>query len=697
MTWNYAYTPQIWPPAFTVLVLIALAVYSYRRRSVPGALPFAFAVLFGGLWMTGTSLEVAAVDLSGKFFWVEFQAVWFLPIATTITLFFLEYAWPGRWLTRRNLALLSIPCLLNIGMILTNDLHHLIWQGFAFDGEVIPLNGPANWIFLVYAFGSTIVNLVVLGWLFIRSPQHRWPAALMAVGQIGVRVVIGLGLFQAIQSNSLIEVIGFWFQIPMYMIALFGFRILNPIPLARQMVIEQLRDGIIVIDPQGRVASLNPAAEQILRTPAKMAKGKAVRELLPVNLEGSLETPEETEIEFTLGAEQGQSGSPPRYCTLEISQLKDFRGMEAGHLLLLRDVTSRKQAEAALNETREIQRLIYEKSFDGISIYEEVPDEDKRILVDCNERYCQMAGRSKEELLAIQDTREIQRSEHPSEDSDRASVIAEQAFSGVFSWVRPDGKPNIIEYNAAPIRVGERFYTIGVDRDITESRQTQAQILEQQRVLATLTEGERLGRELHDSLGQVLGFASLKLGATRKLVADGKLEKADDQMEHLESILSDAHADVREYILNLRTAPSRDQPFLATVRHYLDGFRQNYGIQVTLNVDEGLGQSAFPPEAQVQVLRILQEALSNARKHGQAHCVQVSFAVEESLIRIVIQDDGQGFDVTQPAGEGHYGLRFIRERAEGLGGRLSVDSAPGLGTRVEVEIPVNGPSAALRR
>lgn len=694
MSFPYAYTPQIWPPIFTALVLIALAVYSFHRRSVPGALPFTIAILFGALWMVGISLEVAAVATVTKIFWFEFQAAWLLPIATAVTCFLLEYASPGRWLTRRNLTLLSIPCLLYIGMILTNNLHHLAWQGFLVDHEVTALNGLGNWVFLVYSYGLGVLNVVVLAWLFIHSPQHRWPAALIMVGLVAVRVVYALGAVQVIHTDLPTEVIAFWFQIPMYAIALFGFRFLNPVPLARQTVIEQLRDGMIVLDPQGLVTSMNPAAEQILQAPAKIAKGKSVRDLLPAYLEGMPETPPGTEIEFTLPVEKGQSGSPMRYCTLEISQLKDWRGLAAGSLLLLHDVTSRKQAEAALNRSREIQRLIYEKSFDGISIYEEIPGEDRRILVDCNERYCQMAGRSKEELLALQDTRLIQQSEHPTEDSDRASVIAEQAFSGVFSWIRPDGKQNIIEYNAAPIRVGDRFYIIGVDRDITESRQTQAQILEQQRIVATLSERERLARELHDSLGQVLGFASLKLGAARKLVTDGKLEKADDQMAHLESVLSDAHSDVREYILNLRTAPNNDQPFFATVCHYLDGFRQNYGIQVLLSLDEGLGQSPFPPEAQVQVFRILQEALSNARRHSQAHCVQVSFAAEKDLVRMVIQDDGEGFDVTQPAGDGHYGLRFSRERAEGMGGRLSVDSAPGQGTRLTLEVPVDHASAS---
>jgi hypothetical protein len=131
MTWNIAYTPQIWPSTLTAFVLIALVIYSHHRRSVPGALPLAFATLFAVLWMAGISLEVAAVDASAKIFWVKFQTAWMLPIATAVSGFLLEYAWPGRWLTRRNLALLSIPCLLHLGMILTNNLHHLIWQGFA--------------------------------------------------------------------------------------------------------------------------------------------------------------------------------------------------------------------------------------------------------------------------------------------------------------------------------------------------------------------------------------------------------------------------------------------------------------------------------------------------------------------------------------------------------------------------------------
>ena len=136
-----------------------------------------------------------------------------------------------------------------------------------------------------------------------------------------------------------------------------------------------------------------------------------------------------------------------------------------------RDVTERMRVENELRESNEKLRLIFENAFDGISIYEEIPEESRRILLDCNDRYCEMAGRSKEELLAIHDTRAIQRDLGVgTERFGWEPITAGRAFSGVFSWMRPDGRENMIEYNAAPTRVGGRYFTIGLDRDVTERR-----------------------------------------------------------------------------------------------------------------------------------------------------------------------------------------------------------------------------------
>ena len=161
MTPGYAYTPYIWPSFCTVVFLSVLAIYSWQRRSVPGAIPFAIGCLFAAFWAAGAMMEYAALDIETMIFWFKFQALWRLPTTTASLCFVLEYAWPGRWLTRRNLFLLSIPCVLGIGLALTNDLHHLAWREFASEEDVIELRGPANWMFLVYGYVLSTANLIV--------------------------------------------------------------------------------------------------------------------------------------------------------------------------------------------------------------------------------------------------------------------------------------------------------------------------------------------------------------------------------------------------------------------------------------------------------------------------------------------------------------------------------------------------------
>ncbi len=227
-------------------------------------------------------------------------------------------------------------------------------------------------------------------------------------------------------------------------------------------------------------------------------------------------------------------------------------------------------------------------------------------------------------------------------------------------------------------QIGQAFLL----EDVTQARQAQQQQEQAQRALAMLREREQLARELHDSTGQVLGYAGFQLEAIARLVEGGQTDGAILRVKRLAGVMRDAHADVREYILGLQAAPAPQQPFFEALRRYLDGFTSNYGIPIMLDVDERLGEEPFSPDARMQVFRILQEALSNARRHGRASCVKVTFAGENSLMRMAVQDDGVGFDPAQSMDEGHFGLRFMQERAEVLGGSVKIESAPGMGTRV---------------
>ena len=225
--------------------------------------------------------------------------------------------------------------------------------------------------------------------------------------------------------------------------------------------------------------------------------------------------------------------------------------------------------------------------------------------------------------------------------------------------------------------------------DVTKKKLIQAQIIAQQQALAMLHERERLARELHDTLGQVLGYASLQVDAAAQLSRYGQSEAAARQLDRLGRVLREAHADVREHILNLRSTPSLQQPFFEAMQHYLEGYTSNYDIQTELVVSSVLNGTPFSPDEQLQIFRIVQEALTNARKHSQAHHVQVKFEAEHGRVWVVIADDGAGFSPEHLAvGYGqHFGLQFMQERADQVGGVLQVHSSPGHGTQVLLEVP----------
>lgn len=556
MTWPYIYFPDIWLPIFTVILLIALSIYSWYGRSVPGALPFAIAGLFTALWVVGLVMEYAAITPEVKSTWVKFQAIWQLPATTAITCFILEFAWPGRWLTRRNLILLFIVPLLHVLAILSNDLYPPGWLGFRFEGSVIPLYGRGSWFILAYSFGLGIINFIVFAWSFVHASQQRWPVIGMATGQIAVGTVFLLEAAGISHSTFPGEILGIAILFLIYAIVLFGFRILNPVPLAHQMALKQMHTGMLVLDSRRRVVSLNPSAERILKVPALGAMGRPIWELLPDYPDESRIDAAGTEIELSLGAEQDV-----RHYTLTISLFKDWWGLDSGGLLLLRDVT--------------------------------------------------------------------------------------------------------------------------------EQKQVQAKLIAQKQALAMLQERERLARDLHDTLGQVLGYASMQVDAAAKLSRDGQGENAARQLDRLGGMIRGAHAEVRDYIMNLRTTPALHRPFFTAVQQYLEGFTSNYDIQTDLTVGSSWNDTTFSPDTQMQIFRIVQEALTNVRKHGKAHHVQVKFEAEDGRVFVTIRDDGHGFlknNLDMVYGQ-HFGLQFMQERAGQLGGTLQIQSTPGEGTEVVLEVP----------
>lgn len=200
-----------------------------------------------------------------------------------------------------------------------------------------------------------------------------------------------------------------------------------------------------------------------------------------------------------------------------------------------------------------------------------------------------------------------------------------------------------------------------------------------------LQERARLAREIHDGLAQTIGFLKLQSAQLRTYIEKGEFERAKENAIRIYTTLSEAYQDTRQAIDDLRLLPDECglRGWLAQVANE---FRELSGLEVILDVDEG--DTEISPEVQAQLIRIVQEALSNVRKHAGASRVRVSCSVANGDLFLKIEDNGKGFlpdDITSPS---QHGLRGMRERAELIGADFQIISQPQRGAQVCIRLPL---------
>ena len=220
-----------------------------------------------------------------------------------------------------------------------------------------------------------------------------------------------------------------------------------------------------------------------------------------------------------------------------------------------------------------------------------------------------------------------------------------------------------------------------------------ARLYDAVRGMAAVEERERLAREMHDGLAQALGLLNLKLALAERTLDGGAPAAVRLALAETRKAASDAYDEVRQAIFGLRTMVSRGLGLIPTLTEYLHEFSQQTGLEVTLEIAEDNGLARFSPEVEVQLIRIVQEALHNVRKHAGARAARVRFWREETEALVAIEDDGAGFDPGAPPADGrrHFGLLTMRERAELVGGSLALRSAAGGGTQVVARLPLAAP------
>lgn len=197
--------------------------------------------------------------------------------------------------------------------------------------------------------------------------------------------------------------------------------------------------------------------------------------------------------------------------------------------------------------------------------------------------------------------------------------------------------------------------------------------------LAVANERNRLARDLHDSVAQTLYGLTLQSEAASRKLAAGQPEAVEDDLREIR----DSAQETRLLIFELRPPILEEEGLAAALQARLDAVEARSGLRVKNEIQD-VGRLA--PQVETAYYRIAQEALNNSMKHAQASEIKVALSQEGATLHMAIIDNGIGFSLENPGHQGGLGLEGMRERAEQIGGRLCLQSQPGQGTNVTMEL-----------
>lgn len=359
------YTLYISSLIISAVIAAALAFYLWRRRSKPGATPAVWMMLAVVIWSLGYVLQYTSTTLSGQIVATNIQYFGIVALPVAWFVFSLEYTGHVKWLTRRNLFLLAIVPFVTVVLAWTNGIDGLMWYGRHLETSgpfiiIAKTYGPWFWIHTAYSYLLLLSGIFLLLRRLFRPPRlyrEQFIALLICVivpVTWNVLYIFNLDpIYHMDLSPSAFVISGLamaW--------GLFRFRLFDITPLARDTIIEDMSDGVIVLDAQNRFIDINPAAQRIFGYSLPDVIGQPFAHILsqqPELVESASARIVETHVEIAI-----EKGGTRHYYESRISPLYGRRGHLTGRLVALSDITERKQAEEALQRANQALRMLSE-------------------------------------------------------------------------------------------------------------------------------------------------------------------------------------------------------------------------------------------------------------------------------------------------------------------------------------------------
>ena len=368
MSWQF--------PAITIGLLFSAGIATsaafeaWRRRSTPGSRAFSLMMLGVALYAVIATLEMAAPDIPTKVLMAKIEYFGIAGAPVVWLLFVALYTRQDKWVTPRNIALFAIlPCV-TIALVWTNELHGWHWSlvqsRVNVYGSIIFSYSFWFYVHVVYSYVLMTLGVVLLFLAFKRSPRsYRRQAVVLSIGVLvpvigsAVYSFRGMGGVPEFDWSSITFVVSGL----IYAWAIFGLKMFDPVPAARNALLENMDDGVVVINELNDIVDINPAARRLIKADASAIGRPANLVLAPIP---ELLAPGNTNA--TSAFEIYLPEDPPRCLDVWISPLYDRQRHLAGQFIVLHDITQRKQLEGKLRDSEELYRSIISASPDAIAI-----------------------------------------------------------------------------------------------------------------------------------------------------------------------------------------------------------------------------------------------------------------------------------------------------------------------------------------
>lgn len=668
-------------PYVILLMLVAatsagLALYAWRYRAASSVIrPFTVLMLAVTEWAFTYGVELASTTLEAKIFWAKMH--WFgvvvIPVAWWV--FVQNYIGSNRWVARRHVILLAFLPVITLVFVWTNELHHLVWRTMEFnttDGPFPTLDVSYGFWFVIsaaYFYSLILFSNARLIQSFIRSP-HLYRGQIMAL-LVGAFFPFAADLVHSTGLNHpfpYMDITPVAFALTGLMLAwaIFRYRLFDVVPVARESLFESMAEGVLVLDTQNRVVDINAAALKLIGHPESNVIGLPAVDLLVdwAKLAERFTDVQEAKTEITQ-----LIGNEVRYYALSISPLRNRQELFTGRLIVLRDITKRKQAEAELENyrqhleelvkerTKELQesqqryQALFESANDAIFILSLNGDQ-----LDANQRAANMLGYTHEALLDLSFGEIISPDEYQKVEkgidlllSEKSTPIYELQFR------RKDSLSIPVEINMLLVRdhQGQPLHIQCIVRDITERKQAEVQLKAAYERLQTL---DRLKDDFIDSVSHELRspITSLKLyhrlldlhpDSEKKAAYIGILCHETGRLEQIiEGILSVSQLmrKLKQLTMTKIDFNSLFEQFI--VKQSIRALAREKQLELTLTMDPEL---PFVMGNQTLLERVFGALLSNALSYTPAGGkINVSTAVEkiadQQLVVFSVADSGWG-------------------------------------------------------